>query len=83
LVSSFGILNLMYYEQLDLLGKEKTMVVVDKANIYTGDLKGKGFAVKKLNYQDSGIANVDASVISQCSTMLIKNKITHCIIEGV
>lgn len=83
MVSSFGALDIAYYEQLDLLGKPKTAIVVDKANIYTGDLKGKGFNVKKLNYKDSGIANVDASVIEQCSTMLIKNKTTHHIIECV
>jgi hypothetical protein len=83
LVSSFGVLDLMYYEQLDLLGKQKTAIVIDKENIYTGDLKGKGFNVKKLDYQSSGIAAVDASVIEQCSTMLIKNKTTHHIINCV
>ena len=83
LVSSFGTLDLMYYEQLDLLGKEKTAIVIDKENIYTGDLKGKGFNVKPLDYKSSGIAAVDASVIEQCSTMLIKNKTTHHIINCV
>lgn len=83
IVSTFGSLNVSYYEQLDLLGKEKTAIVLDKANIFTGDLKGAGFNVRKIDLKSSGIAKVDAAAIEQTSTMLIKNKNSHHIIEGV
>lgn len=83
MVSTFGILDISYYEQLDLLGKQKTAIVIDRSNMYIGDLKGKGFNVRKLDYKSSGIAAVDANVIEQCSTMLIKNKNTHHVIECV
>lgn len=83
IVSTFGTLNVMYYEQLDLLGKEKTAMIIDPANIYIKDLKGKGFNVKPIDYKSAGIANVDAAVIEQCSTLLIKNKGTHLIINAV
>lgn len=83
IVSTFGTLNLFYYEQLDLLGKAKTAMIIDPENIYIKDLKGKGFNVKPLDYKSAGIANVDAAAIEQCSTMLIKNKSTHLIINAV
>ena len=83
LVSAFGTLNVAYYEQLDLLGMQKDALVIDKTNIWTGDLKGKGFNIKPIDYKTSGIAAVDAAVISQASTMLVKNKQTHHIIKGV
>lgn len=83
LVSAFGTLDVAYYEQLDLLGMQKDALVIDKSNIWTGDLKGKGFGVRKLDYKSSGISAVDAAVIEQASTMLVKNKNTHHIIKGV
>jgi hypothetical protein len=83
LVSTFGTLNISYYEQLDLLGKAKTGLVIDKANLYVTDLKGKGFNVRPIDYKSTGIANVDAAVIEQASTLLIKNKATHYIINAV
>ena len=81
--SHFGSLNVMYYEQLDLLGREKSAIVLDKDNIVISDLEGKGFNVSPIDYKTSGIANVNAAKIEQASTMLIKNKPTHHIIEGV
>lgn len=83
LVSTFGTLNLFYYEQLDLLGKEKSAIVIDKANIFIKDLAGKGFNVRPIDYKSTGVANVDAAVIEQASTMLIKNKKAHMIINAV
>ena len=83
LVSAFGTLDVAYYEQLDLLGMQKDALVLDKTNIWTGDLKGKGFNIRPLDYKTSGIAAVDAAVIEQASTMLVKNKQTHHIIKGV
>ena len=83
LVSAFGALDVAYYEQLDLLGMVKDALVIDKSNIWTGDLKGKGFNIKPIDYRSSGIAAVDAAVISQASTMLVKNKNSHRIIKGV
>lgn len=82
LVSHFGTLNVTYYEQLDLLNKQKTAIVIDKANIFVSDLKGKGFNVRPLDYKSTGIANVDAAVIEQASTLLIKNKSSHHIINA-
>jgi len=83
IVSTFGVLNLFYYEQLDLLGKAKTAVFIDRPNISIKDLKGKAFNVRPIDYKSTGIANVDAAVIEQASTMLIKNKTTHLIINAV
>lgn len=83
LVSTFGTLMINYYEQLDLLGKPKTALILDKANLYVTDLKGKGFNVRPIDYKSTGIANVDAAVIEQASTLLIKNKATHYIINAV
>ena len=83
LVSTFGTINLMYYEQLDLLGKEKTAMFLDTNNIHPKDLAGKGFNVRPLDYKSTGIAAVDAAVIEQASTLLIKNKATHLIVNAV
>lgn len=83
LVSTFGTLNMFYYEQLDLLGKEKTALIIDKPNIHIKDLKGKGFNVRPIDYKTTGVANVDAAVIEQASTTLIKNKNTHLVINAV
>lgn len=83
IISTFGTLNLFYYEQLDLLGKEKTAVIIDRPNIFIKDLAGKGFNVRPIDYKSTGVANVDAAVIEQASTMLIKNKNTHLIINAV
>lgn len=83
LVSTFGTLNMLYYEQLDLLGKEKSAIILDKPNIHIKDLSGKGFNVRPIDYKSSGTSNVDAAVIEQASTMLIKNKTTHLIINAV
>ena len=83
IVSTFGVWNIFYYEQLDLLGKEKSAVVIDKANIFIKDLAGKGFNVRPIDYKSTGVANVDAAVIEQASTMLIKNKKAHMVINAV
>ena len=83
IVSMFGVLDVAYYEQLDLLGKAKTAIVIDKANISTKDLKGGGFNVRPLDLKTSGISKVNAAAIEQYSTMLIKNKATHRILQGV
>jgi hypothetical protein len=83
LVSTFGTLNISYYEQLDLLGKAKTALIIDKNNLYVTDLKGKGFNVRPIDYKSTGIANVDAAVIEQASTLLVKNKASHYIINAV
>ena len=83
MISTFGTVNLLYYEQLDLLGKEKTAMFLDTNNIYIKDLAGKGFNIKALDYGSSGIAAVDAAVISQASTLLVKNKSTHLIVNAV
>lgn len=82
LVSTFGTLNMFYYEQLDLLGKQKTALIIDKPNIHIKDLAGKGFNVRPIDYKSTGVSNVDAAVIEQASTMLIKNKSTHLIINA-
>lgn len=82
IVSTFGELNLLYYEQLDLLGMEKSALIIDPANIHVKDLKGKGFNVRPIDYKSSGIAAVDAAVIEQASTLLIKNKSTHLVINA-
>ena len=83
IVSTFGTVNLLYYEQLDLLGKEKTALFLDTNNIHPKDLAGKGFNVRPVDYKTSGIAAVDAAVIEQASTLLIKNKNTHLIVNAV
>jgi len=83
IVSTFGTLNLYYYEHLDLLGKEKSAMIMDPANIFIKDLAGKGFNVRPIDYKSAGIANVEAAVIEQCSTLLVKNKSTHMIINAV
>jgi hypothetical protein len=83
IVSTFGILDVLYYEQLDLLGKQKTAMILDMSNLYIKDLEGKGFNVRPIDYKSPGIANVDAAVIEQASTLLIKNKNTHLIINAV
>lgn len=83
LISTFGTLNLLYYEQLDLLGKEKTAMIIDTNNVYIKDLNGAGFNVRPIDYKTTGVSKVDAAVIEQCSTMLIKNKNTHLIINAV
>lgn len=83
MVSTFGKLRVTYYEQLDLLGKEKWGMVVDEANVLTADLVGNGFNVRKIDKKSSGIAKVDSAAIEQASTMLIKNKTTHHIVQGV
>lgn len=82
IVSTFGSVNLMYYEQLDLLGMEKSALIIDPANLHVKDLKGKGFNVRPIDYKTSGIAAVDAAVIEQASTLLIKNKGTHLIVNA-
>lgn len=84
IVSMFGTFDVMYYEQLDLLGKAKSAIIIDKANISTSDLAGIGsFNVRKIDLRSSGISKVDAAAIEQYSTMLVKNKVTHRILEGV
>lgn len=83
MVSGFGTLSTQYYEQLDLLGKEKWAIVVDKNNVMTADLKDNGFNVRAIDKKSSGIAKVNSAAIEQASTMLIKNKNTHHIIAGV
>ena len=83
MVSAFGSLNIKYYEQLDLLGKEKWGLVIDQPNILTADLKGQGFGIRKIDKKSSGVSKVDSAAIEQTSTMLIKNKVTHHIIQGV
>lgn len=83
MVSTFGTLNIQYYEQLDLLGYEKWGLVIDQPNILTADLDGNGFNVRKIDKKTSGVAKVDSAAIEQASTMLIKNKNTHHIIQGV
>jgi hypothetical protein len=80
IVSMFGILNVAYYEQLDLLGKAKSAIVVDKSNISNSDFEP--FNIRPLDLKSSGIAKVTSAVIEQTSTMLIKNKTTHHIING-
>jgi len=81
LVSVFGTLDVCYYEQLDLLGREKDALVIDKSNIATADLYP--FNIRAIDQKTSGIAKVTSSAIEQTSTMLIKNKKTHRIILGV
>jgi len=83
MVSTFGTLNLKYYEQLDLLGKEKWGMVIDQPNILTCDLIENGFNVRPIDKKSSGIAKVNSAAIEQASTLLIKNKNTHHIIQGV
>lgn len=80
LVSMFGTLNVAYYEQLDLLGKAKSAIVLDKPNLTTCDFDP--FNIRPLDLKSSGIAKVTSAVIEQTSTMLIKNKTTHYIVNG-
>ena len=80
LVSMFGTLNVAYYEQLDLLGRPKDAIVIDKSNVSTADLEP--FNIREVNLKDSGIAKVTSASIEQTSTMLIKNKTTHAILVG-
>lgn len=81
IVSMFGTLNVAYYEQLDLLNKPKTAIVLDKSNLITADLEA--FNIRPIDKKTSGIAKVTSAAIEQTSTMLIKNKKTHRIINGV
>lgn len=81
IVSMFGTLNVAYYEQLDLLGKAKTAIVLDKSNLINADFEP--FNIRPINLKDSGIAKVTSAAIEQTSTMLIKNKTTHYILVGV
>ena len=81
IVSMFGTLNVAYYEQLDLLGKAKTAIVLDKSNLVNADFEP--FNIRAINLKDSGIAKVTSAAIEQTSTMLIKNKTTHYILQGV
>jgi len=81
LVSMFGTLNVAYYEQLDLLGRPKDAIVIDKSNVSTADLEP--FNIREVNLKESGIAKVSSASIEQTSTMLIKNKTTHAILIGV
>ena len=83
LVSSFGSLQCSYYEQLDLLGMPKAGLVLDIPNLKVIDLAGKGFNISNLDYKSSGIKNVNASTLTQASTLIIKNKATHRLILGV
>ena len=84
IVSMFGTLDVVYYEQLDLLGKEKDAIVIDKSNISISDLAQIGsFNIRAIDYKTSGISKVNAAAIEQYSTMLIKNKTTHRILTGV
>lgn len=80
LVSMFGTLNVAYYEQLDLLGRPKDAIVIDKSNISTADLEP--FNIRAIDLKTSGIAKVTSAAIEQTSTMLIKNKLTHHILKG-
>lgn len=80
LVSMFGTLNVAYYEQLDLLGRPKDAIVLDKSNISVADFSG--FNIREIDLKTSGIAKVTAAAIEQTSTMLIKNKTTHRILIG-
>lgn len=83
IVSMFGVLDVAYYEQLDLLGKPKTAIIVDKSNVGTKDMAGGSFNIRPIDYKTSGVSKVNAAAIEQYSTMLIKNKPTHRILEGV
>ena len=82
LVSSFGALQCSYYEQLDLLGMPKAGLIIDIPNLSVVDLVGKGFNIANLDYKSSGIKNVNASTLSQASTLLVKNKNAHRLILG-
>lgn len=81
LVSMFGTVNVAYYEQLDLLGRPKDAIVIDKSNLSTADFEA--FNIRPIDLKTSGIAKVTSAVIEQTSTMLIKNKATHRILLGV
>ena len=81
IVSMFGTINVAYYEQLDLLGRPKDALVIDKPNITMADLEP--FNIRDLDLKSSGIAKVTSAVIEQTSTMLVKNKTTHRIFCGV
>jgi hypothetical protein len=81
LVSMFGTLDVCYYEQLDLLGLEKQAIVIDKSNIQTFDQSP--FNIREIDLLSSGVAKVTAAAIEQTSTMIIKNKPTHRILQGV
>lgn len=82
-VSTFGTLDIMYYEQLDLLGYPKMGLVIDPAFIKPCTLAGKGFTVRDLDLKKAGISSDQASVIEEWVTMLIMNKKSHHIIQGV
>lgn len=81
LVSMFGTLDVCYYEQLDLLGLEKQAIVIDKSNIQTFDQSP--FNIREIDLLSSGISKVTAAAIEQTSTMIIKNKPTHRILQGI
>lgn len=81
IVSMFGTLNVVYYEQLDLLKKPKSAIVLDKSNLVSADLEA--FNIRPIDKKTSGIAKVTSVAIEQTSTMLIKNKKTHYILNGV
>lgn len=81
IVSMFGTLNVAYYEQLDLLGKAKTAIVLDKSNLVNADFEP--FNIRPIDLKSAGIAKVTSAAIEQTSTMLIKNKTTHYILVGV
>lgn len=83
MVSTFGSLEMLYYEQLDLLGMEKYGLVIDKANLKPIDLTGRGFQIRDLDLKSAGLSSDKASVIEQASTLCVKNKNTHHIIQGV
>jgi hypothetical protein len=79
-VSMFGTLNVAYYEQMDLLGRPKDALVIDKSNISVADFDP--FQIRELDLKTPGIAKVTSAVIEQTSTMLVKNKATHRILIG-
>jgi len=82
-VSTFGTLETMYYEQLDLLGMAKSALVIDKSFIKPCVLTGKGFRVRDLELAKAGISSDSASVLEEWVTMLIMNKEAHHILQGV
>ncbi len=82
-VSTFGVLRTLYYEHLDLLGKAKSSLIVDPNNLHIKDLKGQGFNIREIDKKKLGQSKVNAAVVEQTSTMLIKNKATHLIVNAV
>jgi hypothetical protein len=82
-ISTFGALETMYYEQLDLLGMPKTAIVIDKEYLKPCILAGKGFTVRDLDLKSAGLSSDSASVLEEWVTMLIMNKNAHHIIQGV